>query len=338
MTEDKSNSYNYAPVLITTLNRYNHLRRCLESLERCDGAIFTDVYVALDFPPSDSYIEDWKRTDSYLASKETDNRFKSFNVIRRDHNYGICKKGNNFSALYESLKDNYDRFIISEDDNLFAPSFLNFINWGLEKFKNNKEIFSVCGYMYPLCDDHDFSFIKMDQFSAWGYGVWKDRFDLYKKYEDNIELVRDFFDDVPFVKRLKKKNKLLLLGLLDMYNTKQIMGDSLINSLQVKYNMSAIFPSFPLVSNKGWDGSGSHGGVVKSFENETFYKGNIDFSNLKSVGSERANQLSNKIKRYSIRSNRFLQSFLADITIFLYERFHIYYNFSAFRRVWKFFR
>ena len=60
----------YAPVVIPTLNRYEHFKRCLESLEGCTGAEHTDVYVALDYPPSDKYVEGWKKMDAYLAEKE----------------------------------------------------------------------------------------------------------------------------------------------------------------------------------------------------------------------------------------------------------------------------
>lgn len=41
----------YAPVVIPTLNRYDHFKACLESLEKCK----TDVYVVLDFSPSEEY-------------------------------------------------------------------------------------------------------------------------------------------------------------------------------------------------------------------------------------------------------------------------------------------
>ena len=59
----------YAPVWIPTLNRFEHFKRCLESLERCTGADKTDVYVGLDYPPSDKYVEGWKKIDAYLAEK-----------------------------------------------------------------------------------------------------------------------------------------------------------------------------------------------------------------------------------------------------------------------------
>ena len=46
----------YAPVIIVTLNRYEHFKRCLDSLEKCTGANKTDVYVGLDYPPSEKYV------------------------------------------------------------------------------------------------------------------------------------------------------------------------------------------------------------------------------------------------------------------------------------------
>ena len=63
----------YAPVCIVTLNRYEHFRKCLESLEQCTGANKTEVFVSLDYPPSEKYIEGWKKTDAFLAQKEQNN-------------------------------------------------------------------------------------------------------------------------------------------------------------------------------------------------------------------------------------------------------------------------
>ena len=55
----------YAPVIILTLNRFEKFKKCLESLEACTGADKTDVYVSLDYPPSEKYVEGWKKIDSY---------------------------------------------------------------------------------------------------------------------------------------------------------------------------------------------------------------------------------------------------------------------------------
>ena len=47
----------YAPVLITTCNRYEHLKRCVESLSKCTLASETDLIISVDYPPSDKYVD-----------------------------------------------------------------------------------------------------------------------------------------------------------------------------------------------------------------------------------------------------------------------------------------
>lgn len=89
----------YAPVIIPTLNRYEHFKRCLESLEKCTGAEMTEVYVGLDFPPSDKYVEGWKKIDIYLKEKEVNNHFKKLIVVRRETNCGVGHQFSNGSLL-----------------------------------------------------------------------------------------------------------------------------------------------------------------------------------------------------------------------------------------------
>ena len=85
----------YAPFIIPTLNRYDHFRQCLESLEKCTGADKTDVYIGLDFPLSDKYVEGWKKIDNYISGKEKSNGFKHLIVFRRQKNCGLVgSKGN----------------------------------------------------------------------------------------------------------------------------------------------------------------------------------------------------------------------------------------------------
>ena len=48
-------SKKYAPVVIPTLCRYEHLKNCLESLARCTYSHETDVYLCLDFPAKESH-------------------------------------------------------------------------------------------------------------------------------------------------------------------------------------------------------------------------------------------------------------------------------------------
>ena len=76
-----------APVVIPTLNRYTHLRRCVESLEDNTWAEYTDVFISVDFPPEEKYEEGHKKVVEYLKKKENNNSFKSLNLYFQKTNY-----------------------------------------------------------------------------------------------------------------------------------------------------------------------------------------------------------------------------------------------------------
>lgn len=168
----------YAPVLIPTLNRVDHLKRCLESLESCSGAEQTEVFVALDYPPSEEYYEGWKENNLYLCEKEIKNGFKRLTVIKRNYNYGLKSNAANVVQLVEEVIIQYDRYILSEDDNVFSPNFLEYINKGLELYKNDKRVFAICGYKNDFVCKYDGNnhFMQHSLVQAWGYGIWKNRY------------------------------------------------------------------------------------------------------------------------------------------------------------------
>lgn len=119
----------YAPIVIPTLNRFEHFKKCLESLEHCTGAEKTDVYIALDYPAKPSHEEGYRKISEYLNSLESNHGFKTLNIIRREYNYGVGPHGNG-KELVKMILETYDRIIFSEDDNIFSPNFIVFINKG----------------------------------------------------------------------------------------------------------------------------------------------------------------------------------------------------------------
>ncbi len=131
----------FAPVIIPTLCRFEHLKRCLESLERCKNAEFTDVFIGLDYPPSDKYVDGWQKIDAYLQEKEVNNGFSHLFIKRREKNIGAVR---NFAELRKEVAD-YGFFIFTEDDNEFSPCFLDYMNQNLRLYKDDQSIFRICG-------------------------------------------------------------------------------------------------------------------------------------------------------------------------------------------------
>ena len=60
---------NFAPVLIPTLNRFNHFKSCLDSLRKCTYSDQTDLFIALDYPLKENHFEGYYKILNYLNTK-----------------------------------------------------------------------------------------------------------------------------------------------------------------------------------------------------------------------------------------------------------------------------
>lgn len=254
----------YSPVIIPTLNRFEHFKRCLESLERCTGASNTDVYVGLDYPPSEKYFEGWKKIDTYLAEKEKRNGFRRLFVRRRDHNCGAGKPGSNSELLSKEIKGLYDKYIFTEDDNEFSPNFLEFMNAALCKYQNEPRIIRVSGYNTPELRNvtQKNVFCNIDS-PAYGLGHW-----VSKKIPivDNVKIQQGLRSSFCELWKMFWTYPALVYKAIRMIEKNASYGDIQISMHNLFFNTYTLCPTLSLVRTWGCDGSGLHGGVVKGLE------------------------------------------------------------------------
>ena len=250
----------YAPVLIPTLERYEHLRKCLESLSRCTWADQTEVYVALDYPPSEKYVEGWKKNKEFLENCG-DMGFKKLHIIERDHNYGIWRPGDegNMRCLVGDIMTKYDRYITSEDDNVFSPNFLEYMDKGLEKFENDESVNSLCAFrwFFPFKFEENTYFRSGVSCTPWGMGYW------VKKVKSMPKLDYKWFRKRVSIKNIYKVYKnngpAFVNAFLELANSREEharpvdVHSSIYMTLADKCQ---IIPAESLVTNIGLDGSG----------------------------------------------------------------------------------
>ena len=248
-----------APVIITTLNRYEHFKVCLESLEKCTWAEYTDIYVALDFPPSEKYKIGWEKISKFLDYKKENNIFHNLYVIKREYNYGIGHINSNGNSLIHEIKNKYDRYILSEDDNIFSPNFLVYLNKGLEKFKDDDRICCVCGYNYPMefPDNYKNNYYITKHGSPWGYGTWFSRQKDFDRYYD-LNYLKNLLKDEESFKKLKKYRPSAIGSILNMIKNDDIYGDTAKGCYIILEDKYWICPVISKVKNIGDDGSGAH--------------------------------------------------------------------------------
>lgn len=161
----------YAPVVIPTLNRQAHLKRCLDSLAANTGAEHTEVYISVDFPPAPKYEPGYREMKAYLEQADF-SRFKKVHVFYQEKNLGA---GGNGDFLSDVVSEKYDRYIFTEDDNEFSPNFLEYINKGLEIFEGDDRVIGICAAKDAqwVTGGKNVLFAKL--FPAYGFGAWVEK-------------------------------------------------------------------------------------------------------------------------------------------------------------------
>ncbi len=275
-----------APVVIPTLNRYEHLRNCIESLAVNKYAKETDLYISVDYPPAKKYEEGYHKVLEYV--KGDIKGFKSVKVFIQKDNLGPSENGR---FLYGRVWEDTDRLIYTEDDNIFSPNYLEYMNSMLDKYEDDTEIFAINGYLWPVklskCD----GLFKTSLFSAWGCGLWKNRMEEYAKFRK--ENIADFLKDRNNRKAMKEwsyhvyKNALYIANdkyYLPIYRQNSSDGELRDSDFIVELYLyikgkKTIIPFLSKVRNMGHDGTGENCDSaeresfdLQPFDNNDFYK------------------------------------------------------------------
>ena len=239
----------FAPIMITTLCRYEHFKRCIESLVRNTYADRTELYIGLDYPLKESHWEGYRKIKEYVY---TITGFKQVYVFERERNYGARE---NYWALRREIEKKYDCIIITEDDNEFSPCFLDFMNKALVKYWDEERVRTVGAYL-----GEEFEGIKQAgtiftySNTAWGAGVWKHKDIAFPPDEYYQGIINDrrrswkLFSTTPgcwvMLYRMVKRG-------LSFGDVKRESYNCMNDTFQVR-------PYTSLVRNWGNDGSGIH--------------------------------------------------------------------------------
>ena len=265
----------YAPIIIPTLCRFEHFKRLIESLKLNSCAKYTDVYVGIDYPPIQRYRQGWEKICDYVDNGNFD-EFASFNVIKHQRNMGA---GGNASALYKLILGRYDSYIYSEDDNVFAPNFLEYMNRCLDAFENDPDVVMVSGYSYPIQWDVSAGATCLKQnvsASMWGTGFWINKQIQINQYLQSGKML----DDLDAVVKEKKYKRMIDASLREYvlaavspwrggHRFLMNMSDIGMRAYLAVADKYAISPVISKVRNMGFDGSGLYCQTINTDLNGT---------------------------------------------------------------------
>ena len=240
---------NLSPIVIFVFNRVKHLSMLIESLKNNREAKYSNLFIFSDGPKTDEDITKVDQVRKYLKSIKG---FKSIEVFEQDSNLGLSKSViNGVSKIINSEK----KAIILEDDMIVSPNFLEYMNIGLTKFKEEKKIASIHGYCYPVKDNlPHFFFLKGAD--CWGWATWKDRWELIELNPKNL------------IQKIKESNQIKKFNFDWSYDYFKMLEDNLKeknDSWAIRWHASmflknklTLYPGKSLVRNNGVDGTGTH--------------------------------------------------------------------------------
>jgi len=260
-----------APIAILAYSRINHLKKTITALQKNTLANKSELYIFLDgAKQGDEKIVDIVRQYIYTIKG-----FKKVHIFERTTN-NLLK---NFENGMNKLFDKYSKCIYIDDDIVTAPGFLQFMNDSLEFFKNSKGIISISGYCPPIaaekyCSDDCFI---LQRFSAWGFGIWKEKFDLITEVSEDE--FKSLMKDKKEIKNFINGGGEDMLPMLEMeVNGEIITTDVKAMFRQYKNHQYTVYPKNSLVQNIGHDDSGRHCGTTNKFDVELWDKIHFKFN------------------------------------------------------------
>lgn len=245
-----------APVGIFVYNRPDHTRRLLESLHR--NPIFgqSPITVFCDGPKTTDDLDAIACTRAVVREMLP----ASAAFVEREANRGLAASIIDGVSM---LTRRHGRVIVCEDDLIFAPEALEFLNRALDRYRDEPKVMHVAAYMFPvkarLPEAHFYR-----EATCWGWATW-DR--AWRHFEPDAARLLDY------VGAPERKNRFDIEGSMYFHEMlrQQVVGR--IDSWAIRWYASmfragglALHPGRSLVQNEGFDGTGVHCGKTDVFK------------------------------------------------------------------------
>ena len=239
-----------APIVLFTYNRPVHTQKTLESLRNNHLSTESELFVFSDGYKNESDKKDVLETRKVISTIEG---FKQVQIVENEQNLGLAK---NVINGVSHVINQYGKVIVIEDDLIFSPFFLMFMNEALERFADEERIGHIHSFCYPIPNLPDAFLIKWA--GSLGWGTWKRAWQLFNPdgralldelKQRKLTKTFDFNGSYPFTRMLQRQ----INGEVDSWAIRWNASLFLNDKLSVNAGKS-------LNQNTGFDGTGTHSG------------------------------------------------------------------------------
>lgn len=258
----------YAPIVLFVYNRPWHTRQTIEALQKNKLAEHSELFIYSDSPKNESVKAKVDEVRKYI---KTIDGFKRVTIIEREENWGLARSIINGVADIVNI---YGRIIVLEDDLITSPYFLNFMNGGLDFYEDEKKVWHISGWNYPIETRGLNDTFLWRVMNCWGWATWADRWQYFEK---------DTYKHVSIFSEMDRR-RFNLDGSHNFWNQILLNRRGKIDTWAI-YWYATIFkneglclnPGRSFVENIGHDGTGVHCGINEAFKTELNHKKDIVF-------------------------------------------------------------
>lgn len=241
----------YAPIALFVFKRPDHTRRTIDALKRCPEFAESPVFVFCDGP---------RKAADEPAVQETRSLTKEALIRQAQFVESPKNKGLAVSIIegVSQLCAQYGRAIVVEDDLVVASQFLTFMNSGLDRYAQESRVMQISGHMFPVTAFQNRTGALFLPFTtSWGWATWARAWQHFDEHVNGWERLEQ---DASLRRRFN------LGGSFDYYGMLKLQLAGKIDSWAIRWYWSVfmrdglvLYPPRTLVSNEGFDGSGTHG-------------------------------------------------------------------------------
>ncbi len=234
------------PIALFCHKRLDTLKKCINALVKCPESCISELIIFSDAAASEKVANKVIAVREYIA---TITGFNSIKIISREMNLGVDY---NLIDGLTYMKNEYDQFIVVEDDLIVEPNFITYLNEALEFYRENKNIHTISAFNWIENIPHDYPYdiYFTKRFWPWGWATWSDRMkNIDWEIEDKKEFLNSKRTQTEFNKWGSDRSMML---------TNVIKGEIRTWDIQLDYhffkeNASHVFPVKSLVDNIGYN-------------------------------------------------------------------------------------
>lgn len=239
-----------APIAFFAFRRPSHTRRALESLSRCTLSNQSHLFIFCDGPRNTADDEVVRETRAVAREKKW---CRTVEIIEHKANQGLARS---IQDGVTQLCRQFGSVIVLEDDLILAQNFLEFMNQGLERYRNEEHVMQVTGYMYPVEIKEPGDAFFISHASCWGWGTW---LRAWEKFESSAVLYERLLADSNLRRRFNMDGSYPYFELLERQRSGRANSWGILWYQTIFLNEGLVLmPKKSLVQNIGSDGSGTH--------------------------------------------------------------------------------